>query len=283
MPLPEAVSAQDAAAEKVHTWYRGHRVVWRCWGEGPPIVLIHGGFGSWTHWLKSIPVLAEHRRVIAVDMPGFGDSDDPVSDDLLEAIPAALCAGLRSLLGSSRSFDLVAFSFGTVMAGQVAARIGDCMALPRIDHFIVVAPAGLGIAMAEFTSLKRRGPDMTAEEIMAMHRYNLGIMMFARPELIDDLAVQIQFRNVARSRAWGRPYSRSDALVAAFSAVTARRVAAIWGTEDAYMRRNSPAYEPAVQRLRPDMRIEKVADAGHWVQYEAADAFNAVLQRLLNA
>lgn len=279
---PEAVRIQDQTAERIATRCAGGRVVWRCWGEGRPVVLIHGAFGSWTHWLKTIPPLAAHRRVIAVDMPGFGDSDLPASDDLLEAIPAALCGGLRSILAGS-SFDLVAFSFGTVMAGQLAAKIGECEGLPRIDHFVLVSPAGLGVALSDFTSVMRQRPHMTDQDVQAMHRHNLGIMMFARPDAIDDLAVQIQIANVARSRVRGRPYSRSGALAAAFLAVTARKVTALWGTEDAYSRRNLVEYEAAVARLRPDIRIERVAGAGHWVQYEAADAFNTALLRLLSA
>jgi 2-hydroxy-6-oxonona-2,4-dienedioate hydrolase len=50
-------------------------------GNGPPMVLLHGGHGSWTHWIRNVDVLAEHHRVVAFDLPGYGASPD-VPDDL---------------------------------------------------------------------------------------------------------------------------------------------------------------------------------------------------------
>jgi pimeloyl-ACP methyl ester carboxylesterase len=43
-------------------------------GSGPPLVLLHGTGGSWEAWGSVIGLLAPHRRVFAVDLPGFGAS-----------------------------------------------------------------------------------------------------------------------------------------------------------------------------------------------------------------
>ncbi len=44
------------------------------------MVLLHGGSGSWTHWIRNIPMLlACGRQVWAQDLPGFGDSASPPS------------------------------------------------------------------------------------------------------------------------------------------------------------------------------------------------------------
>jgi pimeloyl-ACP methyl ester carboxylesterase len=51
-------------------------------GEGgPPVLLLHGLGGNWTAWLETLPALAAERRVIAVDLPGFGASA-PGSDGI---------------------------------------------------------------------------------------------------------------------------------------------------------------------------------------------------------
>src|SRR4051795_7853661 len=51
-------------------------------GEGdPPVLLLHGLGGNWTAWLETLPALARERRVIAVDLPGFGASA-PGSDGI---------------------------------------------------------------------------------------------------------------------------------------------------------------------------------------------------------
>ncbi|MET1115858.1 MAG: alpha/beta fold hydrolase, partial [Comamonas sp.] len=49
---------------------------WRVWGTGTPLVLIHGGHGSWMHWIHNIGPLAQHFQVIVPDLVGFGDSAD---------------------------------------------------------------------------------------------------------------------------------------------------------------------------------------------------------------
>ena len=46
---PEIVAAVTADAEVVHTPCGDGNLVWRRWGKGRPLVLVHGGSGSWTH------------------------------------------------------------------------------------------------------------------------------------------------------------------------------------------------------------------------------------------
>lgn len=281
VPLPEAALRLDAAARRVDTHYEGRRVAWRVWGEGPPVVLVHGAFGSWTHWIKTIPHLCRSRLVIVPDMPGFGDSDLPAGDDLLEAIPRALIHGLRAMLEKAARLDIVGFSFGSVMAGEVAAGLDAADEPLAGGSLVLVAPAGLGVKVADFTSLARPRAGMTPAEITAVHRHNMAVILFKDPAKIDDSAVLLQMANTARAREQGRPYSRSDALMRAAQRIRARRVLAVWGDGDAYANRSPADYEAAVGRLRPDIRLHRIAAAGHWVQYEAAEAFNSFLATAL--
>ena len=46
-------------------------------GDGPPVLLLHGWPTSSYLWRNVMPALAEHNRVLALDMPGFGGSDKP--------------------------------------------------------------------------------------------------------------------------------------------------------------------------------------------------------------
>ena len=73
------VQAMDEAATKYETACGEGQMVWRTWGSGEPVVLLHGGSGSWTHWIKTIPELAEQYEVWAPDLPGLGDSAMPPS------------------------------------------------------------------------------------------------------------------------------------------------------------------------------------------------------------
>ena len=53
-------------------------MVWRIWGpevpERPPLVLLHGGFGAWNHWVRNIPVWEKEYQLVVADLPGCGDS-----------------------------------------------------------------------------------------------------------------------------------------------------------------------------------------------------------------
>src|SRR3712207_5975578 len=47
-------------------------------GELEPVVFVHGLGGQWQNWLENIPRAAAERRVITLDLPGFGRSPMPV-------------------------------------------------------------------------------------------------------------------------------------------------------------------------------------------------------------
>jgi pimeloyl-ACP methyl ester carboxylesterase len=74
------------------TWtWNGHSIAYTVMGEGQPLVLIHGFGASIGHWRKNIPVLAEAgHRVYALDLLGFGDSDQPPIDYTLDLWQALL-------------------------------------------------------------------------------------------------------------------------------------------------------------------------------------------------
>ncbi|HEU4598210.1 MAG TPA: alpha/beta fold hydrolase, partial [Solirubrobacterales bacterium] len=46
-------------------------------GEGEPVIFVHGLAGCWRNWLENIPYFAKTHRVLALDLPGFGDSPKP--------------------------------------------------------------------------------------------------------------------------------------------------------------------------------------------------------------
>ncbi|AKS31155.1 alpha/beta fold hydrolase [Mycolicibacterium goodii] len=70
------MSTDDFTHRTVHADGLGFHVVTA--GEGPTIVLIAGFPQSWYAWRRVIPLLAERHKVIAVDLPGQGDSEKPI-------------------------------------------------------------------------------------------------------------------------------------------------------------------------------------------------------------
>lgn len=71
--------------EKFSWTWQDREIIYTVMGEGEPLLLIHGFGASIGHWRKNIPVLAENGyRVFALDLLGFGDSDQPAINYTLE-------------------------------------------------------------------------------------------------------------------------------------------------------------------------------------------------------
>ena len=119
------VEGVAAEARRIETPCGAGAMVWRVWGGGPPLVLLHGGYGSWTHWIRNVLPLARRFTVIAPDLPGLGESATPPEPHTAEGLARIIVAGLATLLPAGVRFHLTGFSFGGVLGGHVAALLGE--------------------------------------------------------------------------------------------------------------------------------------------------------------
>ncbi|MBI1737508.1 MAG: alpha/beta fold hydrolase [Candidatus Rokubacteria bacterium] len=245
-------------------------MVWRAWGEGSPVVLLHGGSGSWTHWVRNIDTLATCHRVIAADMPGFGDSDMPPEPPTVDTLAAVIASGLDTIVRPPARYDLLGFSFGGIVGGLVAARQRD-----RVRRVVLIGTGGMAFPRSVLPDLVR----VDAGDAEA-HRENLRRLMFGDPARADDLAVAIHRDNVRRTRFKTGNVPESDVLLHALPSITAR-VAGIWGTRDAFAVPYLDARRETLARFQPDLDFRLVEGAGHWVIYEAPGVVNAALMDIL--
>jgi pimeloyl-ACP methyl ester carboxylesterase len=125
----------------------------------------------------------------------------------------------------------------------------------------------------------RKEPDASARS--AVHRHNLHTLMLASRD-DDALALAIHGTNVERARFNGRDTARSTQLRDSLAGVDAR-VTGIWGSLDATAQPDVRAAEVAMRSTKPSLRFEVVFGAGHWVQYEAAGRFDALLTNVLQS
>jgi 2-hydroxy-6-oxonona-2,4-dienedioate hydrolase len=268
----DPVAALDAASRKILTPCGDGAMVWRRWGSGLPVVLLHGGYGSWTHWIRNIAPLAERRSVIAPDMPGLGDSAMPPEPYTAESLAAIIAAGLETVLAGEPPPALIGFSFGAILGGHVAAQQGA-----RIAALTLIGANGFGPPQPPMSDLQRARPDMTQDELVQLQRDNLAMLMFADPAQVDDLAVRLQIANTARGRIRSRPIAWTDTLGRVLPTVTVP-VDAMWGARDVTAVPYLDERIAMLHRAQPTARVEILPGAGHWVQYEAADRFNALLR-----
>jgi pimeloyl-ACP methyl ester carboxylesterase len=249
-------------------------LVWRAWGSGPALVLLHGGSGSWRHWLRNIAFFARDRRVICPDLPGLGDSDMPPEPASPESIAALLRDGLDQVLPPGGDYDLAGFSFGALCSGHLAALDGE-----RCRSLTIVGAGALGFVRSPTELVKVR--HLEGADRDAANRHNLAELMFADASRIDEVALAMQDLHTRRARFRSRGWANSDSLKQAILRSRAP-LGAIYGEQDAIARPHVQLRLDLVREMRAGARTELIPGAGHWVAYEAADAFNAALARVLS-
>lgn len=247
--------------------------VWRAWGNGPPLLLLHGAHGSWSHWIRNIDALAADRTVWAVDIPGFGESDLPPSLDHA-ALAGVLATGLHQLLGNPASVDVVGFSFGGVVGAHLSAFYPEL-----VRQLVVVGAGGLDTPKNKLDLRPIRG--LAGQERQAAHRHNLLALMLHDPASAGELALHLQELNTSRGRLNPVPFVLPDKLLLVLPEITAP-LSAIWGQYD-YPHPNPAVQEAVLRRFQPHLAFRVIADAGHWVMFEGADEFNRALLELLGA
>jgi pimeloyl-ACP methyl ester carboxylesterase len=282
--LPADLRSSLAGAARLHTTCDGSHTVWHAWGlpSQPAVVLLHGGSGSWTHWVRNIaPLQAAGWRVLVPDLPGFGDSDLPPGCTDVDALPAHLHAGLQQLQARGAcgaEVRVVGFSFGG-MAGAVwlAAHPQDA------EQLVLVGAPGMGMATSQRVPLKGWRHLTTPEAQNQVHRHNLMALMLESTASLDDLALRLHAANVQRDRMPRRRLSSTDIVARALPQLQAS-VSAIFGEHDALYRERLSELQAALPRMAQRWgQWHTVAGAGHWVQYEAAAAFDAALSACLRA
>ncbi|MCG2592661.1 alpha/beta hydrolase [Ramlibacter sp. XY19] len=277
MSLPAEALRLLALATRHATPCGDGEVVWHAWGDPrtDPLVLLHGGSGSWMHWIRNVEALAAAGRwVLVPDLPGFGDSAVPPGNKDADGVVDPIAEGIVALTGSA-PVDLVGFSFGGLSAGLLAAAHPQ-----RVHRLVLVGAPGLGIRDRRLPLTAWRHLEDEDAQLRA-HRRNLATLMLYREESIDDLAVAVQAANVPRDRMQRRRLAMTDALSVALQSIRCP-VDAIYGDHDALYVDKLPELEARLREGPTFRELVYVPGAGHWAQYEAAAAFDRALLRLLS-
>lgn len=244
--------------------------VWREWGEGPALVLLHGGHGSWMHWIRNIETLAQHFRVLVPDMPGFGDSEDfstpPQDAQRMEQLLSNLRQGIERLVPQGPIL-LAGFSFGGAVAGLLASQ------LPRLQRLVLLGCGGHGGARRDQTPLLnwRAVSGIQRQQALAQ---NLRTFMLTDSASQDPLALRIHTLACEATRFRSKTFSRSTKVLDGLRQFE-KPVFLIWGEDDVTAVPSEAIKALTQERDNRDWTI--VARSGHWVQFEKSDEINTLL------
>ncbi len=254
-------------------------------------VLVHGMGGRWQHWLETIPALAEHGRVLALDLPGFGRSESPLAGPSLDGF-ADVVAMLADSVGVERVV-LVGHSMGGPIALRFAARypqlaeaivlvggavyqFSDLLGIRRVLRYAARRPRETVAIAGEIATAGLPAPSWLRRLVVrtpALRRLLLAPYVLDPMAIPDDAASLIVDGAGARgvfptARAIGRsdPREGIEAVRCPILSLAADgdRIAPLADTE-------------AFDRDVPRARTVVVQGSGHMVMLERARAFNAQL------
>jgi pimeloyl-ACP methyl ester carboxylesterase len=252
--------------------------------DGPPVILLHGFPEFWYSWRKQIPALAAAGlHVLAPDMRGYNLSDKPAGVRAYRTdVLARDVSRLLDAIGAERA-SVVGHDWGAAVAWAFA------MAYPtRLDRLAILNVPHPRTMLRGFRTLRQL-------------RKSWYIFFFQLPWLPEVLAraggfafVRSALRGSFSPSEMGlyvEAIARPGALTAGINYYRAlaryrparltridRPVLVIWGERDAFL--GSELAEPP-RDLVPDVRVQRFAEASHWVQNDEADAVNRLLVNFL--
>lgn len=240
-------------------------------GAGRPVLLLHGsgpGVSAWANWRLTIPVLAQHRRVIAPDVLGFGFTDRPADVSYTLESWTAHAIGVLDALDVERA-DVVGNSFGCSLALALAIHHPD-----RVARLVLMGAAGVAFELTPgLDAVWGYQPSVAAMEGL------LHLFAYDRSLVGPDLA-RLRYEASVRPgvhEAYSRmfPAPRQQALDAithspdAIRTVSARTLI-VHGRDDRVIPLQN-AYD--LLGLIDDAQLHVFGRCGHWTQIERADEF----------
>jgi pimeloyl-ACP methyl ester carboxylesterase len=255
-------------------------------GEGEPIIFVHGIAGCWRNWLENLPYFSRNHRVIALDLPGFGDSPTP-SWPISMGAYGRLIHDFCERLGLDQVAALVGNSMGGFVSTEAVIDEPD-----RFDRLVLISAAG--VSFAEWQGKPFNAAARIFEAAIPFLSGDRQVY-FTRP-LGRKLAFGRLFRNPNKLRPellaeQVRPGLQapgfSDALTAIWGYDTRERLPEIeiptmvvWGLNDQIV-----PVEGALgyHRLIPHSRLEIFERTGHLPMLERPQRFNPLLEEFIES
>lgn len=250
-------------------------------GTGEPLVLVHGIATDRSIWDHVVHELARTRRVVTIDVPGFGSSEPAGEQFDLREVSDRIVAGLIEA-GVSGPLDLVGHSLGGGISIMLAATHPQL-----VRRLVLVAPAGLRPFPAAISNLLAASADtvLAARRSAAPltdtwwgRRLLLVLTAADAAELPPTTARQMIEASAAAKRTAPALATITSTDLRLTLAHTQMPLGVIWGEAD----RTVPirALEDLLA-ARPDAEIVRIADAGHVPMIERPAEFTAALQSLI--
>jgi pimeloyl-ACP methyl ester carboxylesterase len=259
-------------------------------GSGPLTLLLHGYPEFWYSYRYQLPALASTQRVVALDLRGYNLSDKPTTGYDI----ATLCEDLRGAIEAlgERQAEIVGHDWGGVLAWALAIRAPEYVRRllilnaphPATFQRTFYSPGQwLRSAYVGFFQLEGIAEDALARDNYALIRRTFRAADRERAWL-TDADIQRYVDAIARPGALTAALSyyrqvvrRGPGIIGPARVITAPTLI-LWGELDPYLGIKSL---DGLERWVDDLRVQRFATAGHWLnQQEPAHVNEALLEFL---
>jgi len=235
--------------------------------SGPPIVLVHGWCCHRGHMGALLRRLSSPHRVLAVDLPGHGETPRAEGPATFETLSAALASFLEEhdLLGAV----LVGHSMGGVVSAMTATRAPDRVAaVVNLDGALPLPPAVREAYRALFDDIRAKGFRAAVEPFLRRTFF----LPWERGPIADGILADML----------AEPEDLAVELLAQFPILDAGPVLSAQRVPVLYVGSAHPRFDEAeAVRLLPELFVARVAAAGHFVQVFATDQVAAMIESFL--
>ena len=254
-------------------------------GLGPPLLLVHGLLGYSFSWRFTIPALAQHSTVYAIDMLGTGFSDRPPGLDCSFKASAERLLRFMDKTGLA-SCDLLGTSHGGAVAMLAAALAPD-----RVRRLILADPfnpwsahgkrltvlVGNALVAPLFVSVAPRMPSLHSY----YHRRMFGDPRRMPPDSLEGYLKPMHIPGsyeyaIAVTRTWNRDLEELESML---PRIAQTPTLLIWGSLDTAV---DPASARSLQRCFNDCRLVMFEGVGHLPYEEVPDEFNRTVAEFLS-
>jgi 3-oxoadipate enol-lactonase len=251
-------------------------------GTGEPLVLLHGLATTSRIWSHVAPELRRTRRVIAVDVPGFGGSPAVGPGFDLQTVADHIADGLAAR-GVPAPYDLVGHSLGGGLALSIAAaRPSD------VHRLVLVAPAGLSRplpgGLARLLGIGAHGALTVRRSLVPLTDFRWGrqaLLAFAAADGGALAPTEARLLVAASAGARRTPAALAEIVGADLRPLLAHAtmpLGVIWGAAD---RTIPPRAIDAIRAWRPDAVVSSIDGAGHIAMVERPREFLTAIEDLL--
>ncbi len=246
-------------------------------GQGPSVLLVHGFGGDKEHWTRFARKLTDNYHVIALDLPGFGESsriqglaygamEQAVR---LEAFRKAAALGKVHVVGNSMG--------GMIAAVFVRQYPEQALSLTLIDSAGIRSPKPSDL----YKELKEGRNPLLVQKREDMDR--LFNFTFVNPPSIPSSVIDQLYAKSKEHYAWNQQIfaeiSATPSIVEEALPFIKAPLLVIWGDKDRVIH---VSCTKVIQKLKPEAEVKIISDCGHAPMIEKAEETSAIYREFLS-